>query len=450
MIPTGEWSCQTKPMKFNQYAVVLPEQRIGSVWDTTIGPNNIQDTEGRLDTRWWMASVTGATITLHRELGGVWTPVAWSFVAASNVLQVSLAFDGLGKPTVAYTTNTGVYLYFFDSQSGDYLDKFIGAGRTPVVGFDMKVDTGYQDADTLLLYVDAQDSIQMRIQRDRFDIDYTCNVKHDNVAIRKRGNTTDGRFQVEYTFPDTRDGTLLTAKCLETEFPLTRDLRGKNVEIGFTISNAPTWCDIVRMSQTIDWSHPQFEWTIFEHAGSTSHGAGGVHEGLFGMGFVPMAPIDHVDRDIAVLVYAGESTGDSIYSMTVLPDYPFQSGTFVLKLETFYDEPNLRDSKRITLSRNGIQLFEETSPDLPPLNYQDGGDRNRLRFGATALNNNDVLTQYWHMFPATFTDIWVKIDGVTTTWANTTAQQQGQSTPAGNPMTLRRRLMPSYIFPTTI
>lgn len=442
MIPSGKWTCMTLPQPLRSYAGVSapPRDRIGTSWDVALGPNDLQDTNGSVATRYWMAALVNNTIELYKNDNG-WVKVNWS-VVIEGLDSFSLSFDGLGKPVIAYEQDNNVFIYFHDSQLENYTHLHVDVGRTPKVTFDIKENTGDSSSDVILAYVGLNDIIYTRLQRDRYAVAYNTGVSHEDVRIDSLAISKDNRLQIKYKFPDKRDGALLLSKCLETEHLIATDMRNKSLEVNFRITNAPSWCDIKKWYFADKYLS---SYTVVEHAGKRLT-LGSDNEGLFGMSFTPLSPQN--SESVGVVVYAGAAAEGKYYLATTLHNHPFQSGDFSLKFIHTEDEVLGIVNKRVVLTRDNVVLIDQICTDLAPdvdEQLPAGSVRNRLRFGASVLSNTQTQTVYWRPYTATFSNISVTFDGVTTTWDDTNKLTK-QSTPQGNDMTLRRPSMESYTF----
>jgi hypothetical protein len=98
----------------------------------------------------------------------------FTLVELPNITEISIAFDQLMRPTLAFVRNGVAYLRWFDSVPGQYVTDEIGAGIiTPRVSMDDKrliATDGYQLNDVILAYV-RDGNLYYRQQRDRFLIE---------------------------------------------------------------------------------------------------------------------------------------------------------------------------------------------------------------------------------------------------------------------------------------
>ncbi len=437
MIPREKWSCMTKAKQLTLDGKPIPVPRFSELYDIKLGPAALSAANGRNNAAIWMAYQDEQRVLIRKANFDIWAAATELFTTSDVIEDISLSFDSIGRPVVFYQTGTTLKLWYLNSLTGNREIMTVSTnGSSPTTEFDRRDDTDDATSDVLLFYVE-DDKIWMRIQRERYEIAHDQGIQQEGLVIKSVGMTAGHRLQVEYIYRETRNGTLLVQKSLETALPIARDLRGRNLEIKFSIRNAPTWCQILQMANKLEWTQPQEFFTIMEHAGTLEYDKSYDRERLFGIAFKPMS-LNPEATEVYLHVYAGAT----VYGVALLPNYVFNSGDFVFKLETLGS-----GQKRVTLIRNGIVLFDTATTDLPPLNYLDGGTRNRLRFGAAVYNNNDSLTQYWQMFPATFTNIEVTLDGVKTVWDSAKPALKMTSTPTGNDLTLRRRGKDSFVFP---
>lgn len=95
-------------------------------------------------------------------------------VEEPNMTEISIAFDQLMRPVLAFVSSDVAYLRWYDSAASAYVTTEIGAGvLTPRVTMDDKRYTatnGYQTNDVILAYIKSGD-LYYRQQRDRFEIE---------------------------------------------------------------------------------------------------------------------------------------------------------------------------------------------------------------------------------------------------------------------------------------
>lgn len=124
-------------------------------------------------------------------------PVAL-FEEVSQIEQISLTFDQLGRPLVFYRIGADTLkLYWYDPIAMENTVTVLATGVDPTCNFDFPQDTSQSFSDALLFYVRG-DRVYMRIQRDRFAIEYPCPAESPGITIDSCGLRIDNRFQVVY------------------------------------------------------------------------------------------------------------------------------------------------------------------------------------------------------------------------------------------------------------
>lgn len=168
-----------------------------------IGPDNLYDSQGRLDKRYWLLYEnpdTEGEILISRGNNGVWEAPIVLFRDAQKINELSLTFDQLGNPVVFYRLYIDfLKLYWYNTITSAYEIKDLATGSSLISGFDARQDTSVQYSDAMLFYV-RDDKIYMRIQRDRYDIEYLTPSTGKNVVLRSCGMTVNNRFQVLYRY----------------------------------------------------------------------------------------------------------------------------------------------------------------------------------------------------------------------------------------------------------
>lgn len=97
--------------------------------------------------------------------------------------QISATFDQLGRPMVFYRTNGNVLkLWWFDSQIGQTTTTILGYGTDPTATFDFPININKDFTDALLHYV-RKNKLYMRVQRDRFAIEYPVHPNQPETII---------------------------------------------------------------------------------------------------------------------------------------------------------------------------------------------------------------------------------------------------------------------------
>jgi hypothetical protein len=122
------------------------------------------------------------------------------FTEESEIKEIALTFDQLGRPLVFYRIgNDQLYLYWFNAKTSQNESKYIGVGKNPVAGFDIVDDTSDASSDAMLFYV-RNDTAFMRIQREDYDVEYNTGVTLPELRLSSSGMRVDNRFQVIYGY----------------------------------------------------------------------------------------------------------------------------------------------------------------------------------------------------------------------------------------------------------
>lgn len=148
------------------------------------------------------AVMTGSASTIVKELSGDWSAPEILFSEAQPIEQISLTFGQLGRPLVFYRVGENTLkLYWYDPVAQQNVTTTLTTGKDPTACFDFPQDTGQSFTDALLFYV-RDDQVFMRIQRDRYAIEYPCPALRPGLRIKSAGLRIDNRLQVEYEFKD--------------------------------------------------------------------------------------------------------------------------------------------------------------------------------------------------------------------------------------------------------
>lgn len=196
-----EWSAIKTVSDYPESDLVKPSPLfINSEYDVSLGPINLNDSQGRLDSRYWFVyqnSDTNQILVCGAE-DNQWGEPVELFSEADTVWEISLTFDQLGRPLVFYRINQDTLkLFWYNPVLGDTELRTIGNGRSPHAAFDVIDDAGVTYSDALLFYA-REDYLYMRIQRERFETEYLTPAYGKNIFIHSSGMNIDNRFQVVY------------------------------------------------------------------------------------------------------------------------------------------------------------------------------------------------------------------------------------------------------------
>jgi hypothetical protein len=126
-----------------------------------------------------------------------------SLISASNITEVSLAFDQNMRPAIAYIENGQAKLYWYDSVAEAQVTTTLAADITSVfLTMDDKraPSTALNLNDVLLFYVRGA-ALYYRQQRDRFNTERFLTTLLDSAArLRKVGMSTGYRVQMQVIY----------------------------------------------------------------------------------------------------------------------------------------------------------------------------------------------------------------------------------------------------------
>lgn len=195
------WSSLTDIKPYPQPSFVKPPVPAG-VASVSLGPIELNDSEGVLNSRYWLVTQLDGQVLIQGATGEVWMAPVTLFNETLPIQQISLTFDQLGRPLVFYRVGEDTLkLYWYDPVAQQNVLTNFGIGKDPTACFDFPQDTGQSFTDALLFYV-RDDQVFMRIQRDRYAIEYPCPAIQPGLKINSAGLRVDNRLQVAYQFKD--------------------------------------------------------------------------------------------------------------------------------------------------------------------------------------------------------------------------------------------------------
>lgn len=172
------------------------------VHDISLGPIALNVSKGKLNSRYWVVYQEAGNVNIAGAIDGEWQPAIAVFTEPVEITKISLTFDQLGRTLVFYNTDTSdLKLYWYNPVTETSEVKSLGIGYDPVACFDFPQDTNQSFSDMLVFYVRGQ-QVYMRIQRDRFDIEYECPANQPGITITSAGLRVDNRLQVVYEYVD--------------------------------------------------------------------------------------------------------------------------------------------------------------------------------------------------------------------------------------------------------
>lgn len=157
--------------------------------DFELGGVDIQDPSQGLMVKSWAAYIDGNDVWISAEDR---EPVIL-FSRPGILTEVSLAFDQNMRPTVAFVEDGNAWLYWYDTLIGNFTFTQLLGILTPRVCLDDKRPNQGGASDVLLAYIKSND-LYVRIQRDRYQVEYL--LRSDvNATLEKVGMNKKYRVQ---------------------------------------------------------------------------------------------------------------------------------------------------------------------------------------------------------------------------------------------------------------
>lgn len=194
------WSNLKTVSPYTKHSFPLPSKEgINFVHDINVGPIELNNSGGKLNSRYWVSyQKDNGDIVVRGSIDEVWSEEIVLFNEEHLVREISLTFDQLGRPLILYTINiSDLKLYWYNPLLGREENIPLGQGINPKARFDLIYDPSSAVSDAMLFYV-RNNEIIMRIQRDRFEIEYPTGMKGKDITILSAGMNTGNRFQVIY------------------------------------------------------------------------------------------------------------------------------------------------------------------------------------------------------------------------------------------------------------
>ena len=194
---------------------------------------------GELLTTPWLVLVDEETSELHlyRQGDSEWlrVPVSNHPVIdqefATDARRVSLAFDQLAHPAVAFEASGSVFVSQFDVLLQEYVLRPEWAGCDPVLAFDGAWSQDTPSSDVVAFYL-SSDRLRLlaRLQRELFTIEHEIHVFPEPVIL-DRIETLLWRYQVLYTtVAQPHTALVLLSDWYDSQF----DVGGDSIALGFS------------------------------------------------------------------------------------------------------------------------------------------------------------------------------------------------------------------------
>lgn len=173
-------------------------------WDYEWGGIGFQDPSKGLMYQTWRAYIAGGWVWLGAEN----TPDFPYLEAASvseetdcegvslNFSEISLTFDQNMNGTLAFMMGARSYLYWYDTVEAKMVITEIPNAISPRVSLDDKRPQGIFTSDIILAYTTAQNRLCMRLQRDRYTIEYELGFAPR--PLHKIGMGVNNRMQFHF------------------------------------------------------------------------------------------------------------------------------------------------------------------------------------------------------------------------------------------------------------
>lgn len=436
MIPRHpKWSCQSKPLNYPKRTLPIPAETFGTVFKVKVGPDAIGDSQGVLTSRFWICYQDAGKVYIRSAIDGEdWSAPIELFEETEQIEKLDFSFDQLGRELVFYQVGTELRLWFFDSSAlppAFVKEVLIADGDWPTINFDIIDNTSNPASDVILCYV-KNERIYQRIQRDRFDIEYSTPATGQGIKIISSGMTEQNRFQIIYNYQDPRDGRL-SDKVYETSSSIFKQLQYNDLEIGFTIADSPTDCELKKINAESIFVESMF--TIAANFGEINASSVITNEQSLCLRFL----VSKITDQILVQILR-DPMPDGVYYQEWFDEFIFSGGDYILRMTQVSDSPT-SPTKRVELIRDSVTLIDEVVPDLESRtgSLTEPTGANKLRFGAYALASFPGEAVYSDSYPAQFLNMYAIFNGDRIDWPLSSGVSGIESSPAGNPMVVKFR-----------
>lgn len=161
--------------------------------DFEMGADALADPSAGFASKMWTARINDAATQILLSAPGVSETVQ---ITDTDITEVSLTFDQQMRPFIAYVANGAAKYRWFDPLIPGFTTTTMVAGVTnPRCCLDDKRPLGLPNSDIILAYMRA-DSLRMRMQRDRYAIEYTL-TSVPGFELVQIGMNRGGRFQFQ-------------------------------------------------------------------------------------------------------------------------------------------------------------------------------------------------------------------------------------------------------------
>lgn len=116
-----------------------------------------------------------------------------AFLTDKNVSEIDLTFDQNMNPCLVYVADNVPKLYFYDTQLGEYTTIILHGIQQPRISLDDKRAFNIPQSNIVLAYM-RDKSLYMRLQQDRFGVEYHLKTFDDNKVLHRVGMGKFNRF----------------------------------------------------------------------------------------------------------------------------------------------------------------------------------------------------------------------------------------------------------------
>ena len=175
---------------------VLPRnEQYGLMESWERGGAGIGNTSEPLTKYNWFAFSDGSKITFHREDD---PNIGMQLQGLNNVTEIDATFDQNMRPCIAFVEDGESKLYWYDTVQQKMAIRVFPSGsvRHPRVSLDDKRPTAISRSDVILGYINQDNKLCYRQQRDRYDTEYVLKEfdAYPRRVLWRIGMTKANRF----------------------------------------------------------------------------------------------------------------------------------------------------------------------------------------------------------------------------------------------------------------
>lgn len=179
----------------------LVPDRTNDLIDYEWGGNDLLDASAGLNVKIWICFYQDGVIQITDGIS-----ITHRILTVADVTQLSFAFSLSMRVYVAYVVDGQSYFYWYDTATAEYVTTQYGTDvLTPQLSLDDTRSNQSANADIIFAYT-RDDVLYMRMQRDRFQTEYTLGSASSLVQIGMTKNyrfafarkAVINRFNIEY------------------------------------------------------------------------------------------------------------------------------------------------------------------------------------------------------------------------------------------------------------